>query len=276
MEKHQISTNLVKEIELAEARNWSELCLSASKNLRVKLGIHSNIISGAFCGALSQVDTLAFNRVLGFGLDYDITKQQVQSIIHFYKKVGTARFFVQLCPGAKPEHATQILTDSGFSYYNNWAKFYKKLDTPIPPSHSNFSIEKVGYNETDEFDNIIKKAFNWQDGAALLTSQTIDRPGWRHYFAKDGNKPVAAAAMYYNGRFASLAISGTLPEYRGCGAQSSLVTKRINDAKSAGCEYMVVETAEDRPENPSASNRNMKRFGFEQAYLRPNYIYFTA
>ena len=41
-----------------------------------------------------------------------------------------------------------------------------------------------------------------------------------------------------------------------------------------GCKYIVVETVEDKPDKPSASNRNMKRFGFELTYLRQNYIYY--
>jgi len=49
----------------------------------------------------------------------------------------------------------------------------------------------------------------------------------------------------------------------------------MNDALTAGCKYVVEETAEDKPDKPSASNRNMYRFGFKLAYTRPNYIYYT-
>jgi hypothetical protein len=36
---------------------------------------------------------------------------------------------------------------------------------------------------------------------------------------------------------------------------------------------LVVETAEDTPEKGAPSFRNMLRFGFQVAYVRPNFIY---
>lgn len=79
--------------------------------------------------------------------------------------------------------------------------------------------------------------------------------------------------MFTFGKYSSLAIAGTLPDERGKGVQSVLIRKRLNDAIDLGCEYMVVETAQDLPSKPSASNKNMRRFGFELAYHRPNYIF---
>ena len=69
-------------------------------------------------------------------------------------------------------------------------------------------------------------------------------------------------------------FAATLPDYRGLGAQSALIARRFQDAAEAGCKWMVVETAEDKPERPVASYRNLKRLGFELAYLCPNYIYY--
>ncbi len=54
-----------------------------------------------------------------------------------------------------------------------------------------------------------------------------------------------------------------------------MLARRIRDAAEAGCEMLVVETAEDRPDKPAPSYRNQLRFGFQVAYVRPNYIYFT-
>jgi len=275
MDLVQTDRKLSVKLERSEMRYWSDYYLSASKNLRRKLGMDSGIIKGAFCGSMRNVDTLAFNRVTGLGLDYEIDEETIQSIIGFYKKSKVQRFFIQLSPAARPDFASQILEASGFEYYNNWVKFYKKIMTPLPEVESELVIKPVEYAQAEIFDYIIRKAFDWKDDAARLTSQTLGRPGWRHYFAVSGSKPVAAAAMFINGNVASLAISGTLPEYRGLGAQTALITRRINDAYRAECKYMVVETAEDKPDKSSASNRNMKRFGFREAYLRPNYIYYT-
>jgi ribosomal protein S18 acetylase RimI-like enzyme len=89
----------------------------------------------------------------------------------------------------------------------------------------------------------------------------------------DGDTPVAAAALYTNGIFGSMVIAGTQAEHRGKGAQSALLAKRIEAAKASGCKYISTETAEEKPGKGVQSYRNMKRFGFEVAYLRPNYIW---
>jgi len=40
-----------------------------------------------------------------------------------------------------------------------------------------------------------------------------------------------------------------------------------------GCRHLIVETAEDRPEKPGISCRNVQKMGFEIAHLRPNWLY---
>ncbi len=47
---------------------------------------------------------------------------------------------------------------------------------------------------------------------------------------------------------------------------------RIRDAIESGCTTLVTETGERIPLKPSNSYRNILRFGFEEAYLRPNYL----
>jgi hypothetical protein len=68
-------------------------------------------------------------------------------------------------------------------------------------------------------------------------------------------------------------MAGTLSDYRGLGAQGALVTRRLNDAIDSGCTMAVVETAEDTPDKPSPSFRNMLKYGFDLAYHRANYVY---
>ena len=46
----------------------------------------------------------------------------------------------------------------------------------------------------------------------------------------------------------------------------------MSDAGAAGCLDLIVETAEDTPEKAAPSFHNVRRFGFEVEYLRPNYL----
>jgi GNAT superfamily N-acetyltransferase len=95
--------------------------------------------------------------------------------------------------------------------------------------------------------------------------------------AYDGGKAVSTGALFVSGEAAWLDFATTLPEYRGRGAQAALLARRIVDAAELGCRYLVVETAEDTPQRGAPSHRNMLRFGFQEAYARPNYIHtFTS
>lgn len=78
--------------------------------------------------------------------------------------------------------------------------------------------------------------------------------------------------MFVRSGDAWLDFAATLPEYRGRGAQSALVVRRIRDASELGCRRLVVETAEEAPGKPANSLHNMLSFGFRTAYVRPNYV----
>jgi hypothetical protein len=52
---------------------------------------------------------------------------------------------------------------------------------------------------------------------------------------------------------------------------STLLHRRIEDARAAGCHTLFVETGERTADRPSASYRNILRAGFKEAYLRPNW-----
>jgi len=108
---------------------------------------------------------------------------------------------------------------------------------------------------------------------AELVADTVGRPGWRHYMAFEGEIPVATGAFFLAGDLAWMDFAVTMEAKRGKGAQSALVARRIRDAVALGCRGCIVETAEQTSSNEAPSYRNMRRFGFEVQYARPNYIW---
>lgn len=104
-----------------------------------------------------------------------------------------------------------------------------------------------------------------------LTS-TMGRPGWRHYLALDGATPVSAAALYTEGEYAWAGFGGTLPEYRGRGAQSALLARRIRDAHEHGARWITAWTTAETTERPNPSLHNMTRLGFTLTYEIQNYV----
>jgi hypothetical protein len=56
------------------------------------------------------------------------------------------------------------------------------------------------------------------------------------------------------------------------GAQHALIARRLDETAARGARVAVTETGERLPDKPSHSYRNILRAGFEERYLRQNYL----
>jgi len=91
----------------------------------------------------------------------------------------------------------------------------------------------------------------------------IDVPGWTLYLAKEVDLPVGVGVLFSNGGVAYLADAATIPEFRGRGAQSALISQRIVDAWQTPVGLVF-----SRAEFGSSSQRNLERAGLESRYAR--------
>ena len=96
--------------------------------------------------------------------------------------------------------------------------------------------------------------------------------GWTCWLALADGEPAAAAGLFVGEGAGYLGFAGTLTEHRGKGAQSALLETRIRRARELGCDAVYTETGELVPDRPSASYRNILRFGFEELYVLPNWL----
>lgn len=267
-QSNQTNGNLAFTLEESEAVYWSKLYDS-----RGPLKCYASIISGAFAGAIPEVDVLAMNRVIGLGMAKETIPEDIDNIISFFRNVRTKRFFIQVSPNIIQNDLKEILEEKGFWYYNNWAKLWRKADAPLPEVNSELEVTRVRQLQAEVYGQIICDSFDWKEPRMVpWLAASIGKPGYQHYFALHQGKPVAAAALHISGEYASMALAGTLRGYRGLGAQSLLLKTRIIEAQRKGCQFIISETAEDKPERPVTSYHNMKRFGFENVYLRENWI----
>jgi ribosomal protein S18 acetylase RimI-like enzyme len=267
-----ISRDFTSRLEHQEAAYWSEYYRDVPPEIANPLGIGLANVGSASAVTASKIDILAFNRVIGLGMENGAAESQIDEIIAFYKDAGAHRFFVQLSPYSEPEDLTEILQAKGFQYHNNWVKFFREIE-PLPLVDSKLRIEQIGAERAEVFTEIIVSAFEWPEEVKPVMALPVGRPGWKHYLVYDGDRPAACGALFIRGEFATLAFAATLPEYRGLGAQSALIARRFRDAAEAGCRWMLTETAEETAQRPAASFRNMRRHGFEVAYTRPNYLF---
>jgi hypothetical protein len=60
----------------------------------------------------------------------------------------------------------------------------------------------------------------------------------------------------------------TLPPARRRGAQSALIAARVAAAREAGCDWVIADTAAERPGEDNSSLHNMLRAGLSVQYVR--------
>jgi hypothetical protein len=225
-------------------------------------------------GWASRMDVLAFNRALGFGLDEPITPEEIDAAVAEFTRAGVPRFMVQVSPVAEPRTVIQWLLDRDFYHHNSWVKLFRRAE-PMPAS-GDVSVEEIDRTRAETFSRIVGGAFGYAEHLQPLTTITLGRPGWHHYVAISDGEPIGAAALCVRGEVGWLGYAGTRAERRKSGAQSALIARRVNDAVRLGCRWVITETAEPRPDKPAPSFRNMRRLGFEIAYLRPNFVKILA
>ena len=267
-------TNLSKELAIAleetEAAYWSKYYYS-DKNLPS----FARTIAGAFVGSVPELDILAMNRVIGLGVRNIVKSDDLESIIRFYQTAGAKRFFIQLSDYTIQDDLPSLLSKAGFRLHNHWAKLAKKIDDQPFLNTTELDIVKVtGQNRKKEiYGQILFDSFDWKDPRLRdWLCKPIGDAKYHNYLAYHDETPIAAAALHVMGRYASLALAGTLPSFRGMGAQGILIEYRLKQAFGAGCEYVFSETGISTPEKPVQSHLNMLKAGFEEVYQRENWI----
>jgi GNAT superfamily N-acetyltransferase len=222
-------------------------------------------------GFAADFDVLAFNRIVGLGLAAPATPAQIDRLVAVAAEAGVRRLFVQLAPGHEPDGIADWLRARGGREHNRWVRHWRRAASP-PRVETALSVQPIGAAHSAEFAAVLVEGFGLPDGMRPWIAASVGRPGWRHYGAFDGTRLVATGALRPTGEIGWLGQAATRATHRGRGAQGALLARRIEDAAALGCEWVVVETAEDAPAHSAPSHRNVRRLGFTEAYRRPNYL----
>ncbi len=270
-----LPTALSRSLDLHEASAWGAMYRAAPPEAVAETGCGITTVGSATVVHASRVEVLAFNRAIGLGLDGPATEQQIDEIMACFARHDVPRFFVQVHPDAEPAALPRWLAQRGFTHHNNWVRLYRDV--------SEFSVERalpvvrrIGPEDAETFARILTRAFEWSDALLPLVAGLVGHPGWFHYLAYEDETPIGTAAFYVEGEVAWFDFASTVAEFRGRGVQTALIAERIGVAREAGCKHLIVETAEQTPEKEAPSYRNIRRSGFDVAYVRPNYLYTSA
>jgi hypothetical protein len=221
------------------------------------------------------INILAYNRVLvNAGNHQGDPGAFLDDLIRYYRSSSIPRFFLQLTNTHDTPQYREILYNKGFMNYNDWTRLSRPASLPVPQSTGRLRIVRIDKSSARQYARIIVQSFDFPDTLIPHFVSTVGHPGFFHYLVYDGNKAIAAGALFVRGVYASMAIAGTLPEHRGKGAQGELLRERILKARLEGCRWITVETSRETVENKVASFRNMIRYGFSITYHRPNFIFY--
>jgi len=214
---------------------------------------------------------LALNRVYALGIATPLIPARLDALVHEFLLAGSPRFLISWAPIALPAEATRWFEERAFRRIISIARLTRRT-APDLAATSSLDVVEARPDDAEQFGAIAALGNGLSPEYAPGFSSTMGRPGWRHYFAVDGTRPVATAALLVEGDVAWAGLASTLPADRRRGAQSTLLARRIRDAFAAGARWITCETTAELPDRPNQSLRNMTRLGFEVTYELENYV----
>ena len=196
------------------------------------------------------------NRIAGL---YDLTR--LDELVEVF---DDRRYWISLDPEAGLDEA---LLARGYVRDGAWQKFERGLD-PIVAS-TDLEIDEA--RSPDDVATFLQTAWGVPPGEAAWLAALTGHPDWHCFIGYDRDEPVAGAMLYVSRGAGWVGVAATRVEYRGRGAQSALLAKRIERGRELGLELLVTETGAPEDGEPGPSYRNIVRAGFEPVYVRPNY-----
>jgi hypothetical protein len=223
---------------------------------------------GAVCTVAADVDSLMLNRVCALGIDEPATEAAIERAVETF---GETRFAVSLAPSAMPPETAAWLRAAGFEAGYAWMKFRRGAD-PTPDVATDLRVAPAGAEDGRAFAQPVLDGFglpaSWADWLAAIPGL----PGWSCHIAWSGDEPAASGAVFLQPPLAWFGLAATRERFRRRGGQGAITVARIRAAIAAGCSTLVTETGERVDGRPSNSYRNILRYGFAEAYVRPNYV----
>ena len=266
-----ITRELSEIIENIEAHSGAAFHRSAPREYAAKLGIEATNIGAATLLSARKSNSLYFNRVIGLGLSSQATLEQIDQILDYYVERKIKRFAVELSPLAIPNEIVNWLEKRGFHESEGAAKMWRD-GSPIQNENTDFHIKRVDATEASNWFTVMSTVFTQFRSRKQWYEARFNDPRWHHYLAYDGDEPVAVAAMYAQDGVAHLTDAATLSGFRRRGIQKAMVHQRILDGLKLGCGWFTSETVVPKPRKPLISHRNLRRSGFEMAYIRAKYV----
>jgi hypothetical protein len=266
----RVDAELVRLAESADAEQLAGFLAAAPATWTREHPVVVERVGDAVVGLIPEVPASVLNRVVGLGTAAPATPEMVAAIDERARAAGARTYAVQLAPAARPAELPLWLEQRGLRAGRGWVKMVRELSPP-PVIPTELRIERIEASQAESFARVAGEAFAMPPFLEPLLAASVGRAGWSHYLALDGDLPVACAALFVHEDVGWLGIDATLAPHRRRGAQGALQERRIRDAALQGCRLLATETGAPLPGERNPSLDNMRRLGFELAYVRANY-----
>lgn len=225
----------------------------------------------ATCYGSATEPSILVNRVLGIGSEYRPTLEQLVGIRETYANAGGGRFFLHVLPERMGDDYESLLAEAGYEKYRGWMKFIRRSGD-VGDVATDLTIRPAGPEDAASFASIVGNAFGFQSGFLPAIAAVADAPGWQLFMGFDNETPACTGALFVRDGIGYLDFGATHPQFRRRGGQTAVLNARIKAALAAGCTAIVTMTGEAVPGDEQHSYRNILRAGFEEGYLRENWI----
>jgi GNAT superfamily N-acetyltransferase len=222
-------------------------------------------VGDVVCFALTPWSRMRMvNRAVG--ITSRTTDAELDEAEAFFQDAGVQ---YQLCP-SEPGIETRLEARGLVAGYP-WMKFTRNV-APLSPGRSTLRLERIGPGQAPDFARVVRETWDMPAELDPWLEAMVEAPGYQCYVTYEGDEPAGAGSLFVDGSIAWLGFGSTLPGFRGRGSQSALFAARIAEAARQGATLVVTETGVAGEEGPGPSYRNILRAGFDEAYVRPNYL----
>jgi GNAT superfamily N-acetyltransferase len=248
-----------------------DLFRAAPRDVRAAHAIEVRDIGPATCLSSRGIEpTAMFRRVVRLGAGRAVSEAGLDDVLDYMNERGL-RYAVPVAPQSQPSALASWLEKRGFTPGYAWMKFCRPCEG-APQAACDLEVRVIGSETGGEFGRVVAEGFGLPPAVAPWVATLAGRANWVCVMAFAGGTPVAAGAVYVSGEHAWLGLGATLASHRRRGAQAALLARRLGEAAARGAHVAVTETGERLPDKPSHSYRNILRAGFEETYLRQNYM----
>ncbi|MEM6701814.1 MAG: hypothetical protein AAF690_03870 [Acidobacteriota bacterium] len=219
---------------------------------------------------------LLYNRLIAVGQRSPASASALDWALGHCLEQRAQGLAVAVTPRSRPQRLGLWLEKRGFERGFPGAKLWRD-DRRLPrqTGSAEIRVRRVRGAESGHWVDVVARVWRAFGTRRAWFEARAQAEGWRHYVASIDGVDVGAGALFV-GNVGDLCVGHlvdgvTLPEARRRGVQSAIIRRRIQEGRQSGCQLFCSETAPPLPRMPLVSYRNLKRQGFELAYLRDSW-----